>query len=148
MSGSNEDDFVTENEFERRMNVMDRRLSKCEKMQKQILDQLRDMTARSGEGSPLEVYSNPDSEHHVIPIVEDLQTNEEGAHMDEIKQVAQEEGLLKFETKTKVRNFVDEGYLLEKQPNRFKVVKYPEEKAAEDTEHPEDRFLSDTYILC
>lgn len=139
MTGSDDDDFVTGNEFKRRMKALERRLTKCEEMQNNILDQLNKLTSRSGEGSPIEAYANPDSDHHIIAIVEDLETDEEGAHMKGIKQVASEEGLLRWEAKNKVQQFVKEGYLFESEENRFTVVDYPEE-TSEDSEDGYDEY--------
>lgn len=135
-----EDEAVSESEIRRRFNELDRRISRLEKMHKQILDQIRKMNAREGDGPTLESWTNPDLTHHILSIVKELETDEQGAHIDEIKQVASEEGRLKTETKYELNDLVEEGYVLEDE-DRYRFVKTPEEERAHEAEDPEEAEL-------
>ncbi|QSX00741.1 hypothetical protein [Haloterrigena alkaliphila] len=129
-----------EDEIRRKFNALDRRISRLEKMHKQILDQIRKMNARKGDGPTLEAWSNPDLTHHVLSIVKELETDAQGAHIDEIKQVAAEEGELKTETKLELKSLAEDGYVLQK-GDRYRFMKTPEDDRAHEAEHPEEAQL-------
>lgn len=119
-----DDEPVSKDEFNRRFNVLERRITQLEQKNEALEKQLQKFTAVEGNGI---TSDTPDPARlQILNIIESLQDEDSGASMEAVKNHAANRGLLRTKAKIIVDHLIEECYVEGNATERVRVVAWPE----------------------